>query len=81
MNKMINFVNSVHDLTYIIFIISINTAILTMLLSTYYTSIAFNFSNPIFYLRVSSELLIGAKDLLIAACIYCPVIEFMIRNK
>ena len=81
MNKIIKFINDINDLTYIFFIISIITAILVMLLSIYYTSEAHTFSNPIFYLRVGSELLIGAKDMIISAIVYSMVIEFMLRNK
>ena len=81
MKKIIKFVNSIHDLTYIVFVASINTAILVMLLSIYYTSAAYTFSNPIFCLRVGSELFIGAKDLIITACVYSVVIEYMLHNK
>ena len=81
MNKAIKFINRIHDLTYIFFVVSIIATIITILLSIYYTSTAHTFSNPIFYLRVGSELLIGAKDMIISACVYSAVIEFMLRNK
>ena len=81
MNKIIKFINGINDLTYIFFMTSILTAILVMSLSIYYTSTAHTFSNQIFYLRVGSELLIGAKDMIISACVYSAVIEFVLRNK
>ena len=81
MNKAIKFINRIHDLTYIFFVVSVIATIITILLSIYYTSTAHTFSNPIFYLRVGSELLIGAKDMIISACVYSAVIEFMLRNK
>lgn len=81
MNKIIKYINKIHDLTYIFFVISVTAAIISISLSIYYTSQANNFSNPIFYLRVGSELLISAKDIITEACIYSIVIEFMLRNK
>ena len=81
MNKAIKFINRIHDLTYIFFVVSIIATIITILLSIYCTSNANNFSNPIFYLRVGSQLLISAKEIIIEALIYSTVIEFMLRNK
>ena len=81
MIKILKFINSIHDVTYIFFVTAIIVAILSLILSIYYTAYADILSNPIIYHRIGGELIISARDVIIEAVVYSSVIEFMIRNK
>ncbi len=81
MKRLISFVNSIHDFTYIFFMISVETSILLSVLSIYYTTASHYFADNVYYLRVACELVTGIKEFLLFTVIYSIIIEFVIRYK
>lgn len=74
------YLNNIHRITYITLIIVIETAILAMILSVYFTFRAQKVSCAIYYLTAAHDLIISVKDLVIEAIVYAAVAEFIIRH-
>ena len=78
MKSFINKINSIHDFTYMLFTISVETAILVIILALYYIT-ADGLENTFYYTSVAGDLLISVRDMLISAIVFSVISESIIR--
>lgn len=78
MKSFINKINDIHEFTYMLFTISVETAILAITLAIYYVT-ADGLENTAYYTSVASDLLISVRDMLISAVIFSVISEYIIR--
>ena len=78
MKSFINKINDIHDFTYMLFTISVETAFLAITLAIYYFTAA-GLENTAYYTSVASDLLISVRDMLISAVVFSVISEHIIR--
>ena len=78
MKSFISKINDIHEFTYMLFTISVETAILAITLAIYYVT-ADGLENTAYYTSVASDLLISVRDMLISAVIFSVISEYIIR--
>ncbi len=80
MKKLIHKINDIHDFTYMLFTISVETAILVITLAIFYISNSDSFTSSVYYSSVASDLLISVRDMLIGATVFSVISECVLRG-
>lgn len=78
MKSFISKINDIHEFTYMLFTISVETAILAITLAIYYVT-ADGLENTAYYTSVASDLLISVRDMLISAVVFSVISEYIVR--